>query len=110
LPGPHVTAAGIDPQRPNTLFGGVWVWDSRSHGGLFKSVDGALTWKATGLQANGNGLISCVAVDSRNSMTVYAAIVNDGTGSHGLRKSTNGGINWRNLLSALKYSSPGRRG
>jgi hypothetical protein len=34
-------------------------------------------------------------------MTVYAAIFNDGTGSDGLWKSTDGGINWRNLLSSM---------
>jgi len=100
LPGPQITALGIDPQRPATVFAGIFVWDGQAHGGLFKSVDGALTWQATGLQTNA-APISSVAVDSRNSNTVYAAIGREGSSSGELWKSTDGGMNWRNLIASM---------
>ena len=101
LPGPQITTVGTDPQRPTTLFAGISVWDRQAHGGLFKTVDGAMTWKATGLQTNGYESISAVAVDSRNSNTVYAAIAREGSSSGALWKSTDGGMKWRNLIASM---------
>jgi len=103
FPGPQVTAVGLDPQRPTTLFAGITVWDGQAHGGLFKSVDGAMTWLPTRLQTNGIP-ISSVVVDSRNSNTVYAAIGREGSSSGALWKSTDGGTNWRNLIASMPVS------
>jgi photosystem II stability/assembly factor-like uncharacterized protein len=103
LPGPQITALGIDPQRPPTLFAGISVWDGQTHGGLFKSVDGAMTWHATGLQTNGVP-ISSVAVDPRNGNNVYAAIGRESSSSGALWKSTDSGMNWRNLFASMPVS------
>jgi photosystem II stability/assembly factor-like uncharacterized protein len=103
LPGPPITVVEIDPQRPTTLFAGISVWDGQAHGGLFKSVDGALTWQATALQTSGVP-ISSVAVDSRNSDTVYAAIGSEGSPGGALWKSSDGGTNWRNLIGSMPVS------
>jgi hypothetical protein len=77
---------------------------------LFKSSDGALTWKATSLATDGFALISAVVFDLRNSNTVYAAVEvpwyapavgpNAGSSGTGVWKTTDGGISWRNLLSS----------
>jgi photosystem II stability/assembly factor-like uncharacterized protein len=103
LPGPQITTVGLDPQRPTTLFAGISVWDGQAHGGLFKSVDAAMTWVPTDLQTNGTP-ISSVAVDPRNSNTVYAAIGREGSGSGALWKSTDSGTNWRNLFASMPVS------
>ena len=103
LRGPQATAVGIDAQRPTTLFVGISVWDGQAHGGLFKSVDGAMTWLPTGLQTNGVP-ISSVAIDPRNGNNVYAAIGRESSSSGALWKSTDGGMNWRNLFASMPVS------
>jgi len=68
----------IDPTTPSTLYS----WGSV--GALFKSTDGAVSWKII----NGVTGVSWLVVDPTNALTIYA-----GT-SRGVVKSANGGVSW----------------
>lgn len=87
LPARSVTTLAIDPQNPQILYAAA--------GTLFKSTDGGTSWNSTGL----SGAISEVAIDARNSDTVYAVITPRSGG--GIWKSIDGGIRWTDLSSAL---------
>ena len=80
LPSSVAGASGlaIDPATPSTLYS----WGSG--GALFKSSDGAATWKIV----NGIAGVSWLGVHPKNSSIIYA-----GT-SRGLVKSTDGGESW----------------
>src|SRR5437667_11557202 len=80
LPSAVAGASGlaIDPATPSTLYS----WGS--NGVLFKSTDGAATWKIV----NGIAGVLWLGVHPKNSSTIYAGTI------HGLVKSTNGGASW----------------
>jgi len=95
-----VTALAMDPQAPSTLFAAVWPVQ-RAAGSLFKSVDGGGSWKPTGLNETATGAsITSLAIDPRNTGTVYAATDSTFTGGRpgALWKTTNGGASWENLF------------
>ena len=76
----------VDPRRPQTLYLGC-------EKGIFKSVDGARTWRGVnaGLDAL-NGpfrYAQSLAIDPSDTQTLYA-----GTAAPGLVKTTNGGRRW----------------
>src|SRR5713101_331401 len=73
-----VAALTIDPATPSTLYA------RSSSGSIFRSTDGAGSWKPI----NGIGAVNTLVIDLRNSSTIYAA-----TG-HGIFKSKNGGESW----------------
>jgi photosystem II stability/assembly factor-like uncharacterized protein len=95
-----VTALTMDPQTPSTLYAAVFAPDGGAGGALFKSVDGGGIWKATGLgqTAVGAAAITAVAIDPRNTGTVYAATYSYGRDGGALWKTTDGGTSWRNLF------------
>lgn len=71
----------IDPQNHTTLY----VADTVSGGGVYKSTDGGTTWQSLGLSGSG---ARSIAVSPFTSGLVYA-----GT-DQGLYKSVDGGSNW----------------
>jgi photosystem II stability/assembly factor-like uncharacterized protein len=83
-----VRALAPDPQNPGTLYAG-------KDGGVFKSTDGGAHWSAmmAGLTSTN---ISVLAIDPRDSNTVYA-----GTEGGGVFKSTNGGAHWSPINTGL---------
>lgn len=103
----------MDPNNSRILFAGMWpleihTWGRESGGpgsGLFKSVDGGLTWKKLtghGLPARTTGKFA-LAIAPSNSNRVYALIeTGDGVPANGketdrgkLWRSDDGGENWR---------------
>ncbi|HTM51659.1 MAG TPA: hypothetical protein VL285_23350 [Bryobacteraceae bacterium] len=80
----------IDRQNPSTIYARAVIAES---GLLFKSTNGGASWTAvnSGLPNN----VTALAIDPRNSSTVYA-----GTGS-GVFRSTDGGTNWVAANSGL---------
>ena len=80
-----VTSLTIDPATPSTLY----AVDTR--GRLFKSIDSGGSWELRGSV----GDVSFVAVDPKNSPTIYAAT------RRGVLKSADGGENWAGADSGL---------
>ncbi|MDB4881198.1 MAG: hypothetical protein JWL60_2644, partial [Gemmatimonadetes bacterium] len=89
----------IAPSDTNTLYIGTGEEDSRNSispgGGVWKSTDGARTWRFVGL--GGTQQIGRVVVDPRNKDVVYVAALGHAWGPNperGLYKTVNGGGSW----------------
>jgi len=88
LPSSIAGAGGlaIDPTTPSTLYSWTLYPGNR---GLFKSTDGAESWKAI----SGVTGVSWLVVDPKNAATLYAGA------SYGVVKSVNGGASWTGLTT-----------
>jgi photosystem II stability/assembly factor-like uncharacterized protein len=90
--GLRVDALTLDPRSPNVLYAGTGR-------GVFKTTDGARTWKPasdgidlpTGNHPLAEGSIYGLAIDPVHASTVYAA-------GRGVWKSTTGGATWKRVL------------
>jgi hypothetical protein len=81
----------VDPHSPSTLF----VAESSSGGGVFRSTDSGSTWESVGLATTGaHGLF--VGVSPQTANLVYAV-----TNGGGIFKSTDGGTNWTPIRSGF---------
>jgi photosystem II stability/assembly factor-like uncharacterized protein len=83
--GNKVVTLAIDPQTSSNLYAGVN--GDEGCGGLFKSVDGGMTWSGIG---KAYSCPTALVIDSQNPSTVYAATW-DGDG---VIKSIDGGTTW----------------
>jgi photosystem II stability/assembly factor-like uncharacterized protein len=92
-----VVALAVDPLVPSSLFAGTsYAECGFGAGGVFKSVDGSLSWTDTGVVS----CVSSIVIDPKTSGTVYEA----GTALTGVVKSTDGGTSWTAVITGL--SSP----
>jgi len=94
----------LDPKNPLTVWVGSGENNSQrsvSYGdGVYRSDDGGRTWKNVGLKASER--IGRIAIDPRNSDTVYVAAQGPlwgPGGDRGLFKTADGGKTWKNILS-----------
>jgi photosystem II stability/assembly factor-like uncharacterized protein len=116
LHGPNASTgcsmASLDPQRPQTIYAGLWDfrrrgWTFRSGGegteatsgsGLFKSTDGGSTWSdlndrsVRGLPAKPWGRVAITVAPSRPNV-VYA-LIEAAPPKNGLYRSDDGGRTW----------------
>jgi photosystem II stability/assembly factor-like uncharacterized protein len=83
-----IAALAIDPSAPATLYAG----DGYGRG-VFKSSDGGVSWKATGLT---NAYVYGLAIDPSAPATLYA-----GTYGGGVFKTSNGGESWTAVNTGL---------
>jgi PKD repeat protein/photosystem II stability/assembly factor-like uncharacterized protein len=93
----------FDPNNPQIIYVGAPA------GGLWKSMNGGLSWTSTTDQLPVIG-VSDVAIDPTNSNTVYIASGdNDHSDSYscGVLKSTDGGLTWK--MSGLTFAISGTR-
>ena len=90
--GTIVSALGIDPTMPGTVYAGTDNLNGSGDGGsgVFKSMDGGNTWSAasTGLPGNGNTSVVAFAFDPTTPGTLYAGTY------RGVFTSTDGGGTW----------------
>lgn len=119
----------MDPNNPRVLFAGMWqieirTWGRTSGGpgsGLFKSIDGGVTWtrlRGNGLPVKPHGKVA-LGIAPSNSQRVYVMIeTGDGLPNNGqetesgqLWRSDNGGQQWqlisrdRNVMGRAHYYS-----
>ena len=94
----------VDPKDSNV----VWVGSGENSSqrsahfgdGVYKSIDAGATWKRVGLAASEH--IGKIAIDPRNSSTVYVAAQGplwSAGGERGLYKTTDGGATWNAVLT-----------
>ena len=91
----RVDALALDPRSPSVLYAGTGL-------GIFKTTDGAKTWKlaSTGIDFGGDplghrlleGFIWAIAIDPVHTSTVYAASL------AGVWKTNDGGATWKRVL------------
>lgn len=97
-------AVAIDPRDSNV----VWLGTGENNNqrsvafgdGVYKSVDGAKTWKRMGLESSEH--IQNILIDPRNSNVVYVSAIGplwSPGGDRGLFKTTDGGQTWKAVLS-----------
>ncbi len=98
-----IGAIALSPKNPDVLYVGTGEGNPRNSvsfgDGLYKSVDGGLTWKHCGLRNTER--FSRIVVDPRNPEIVFAAALGHEWGPNaerGLFRSTDGGSIWKSIL------------
>lgn len=99
----NIGSIAIQQSNPNIVWVGTGEGNPRNSvnmgGGIFKSIDGGLTWKSMGLEKTMN--IHRVIIDPSNPDVVYAGAIGFPFGEHperGVFKTTNGGQSWEKIL------------
>ncbi len=91
LPQIGVSGIAIDPSSPNTIYiatGDDDASDTES-AGVFKSTDGGITWKETGLKpSNSPSSMNDIYISSINPNVLWVAT------DQGLLKTTDAGVTW----------------
>lgn len=82
-----------DPQNSQIIYAGTWG------NGVFKSVDGGITWKR---YSNGLGdlYINSIGIDPQNPRILYAGTYNDA-----IYKTTNSGETWVHSSAGIQENS-----
>ncbi|MBC3794894.1 hypothetical protein [Spirosoma utsteinense] len=99
----NIGSLAIQQSNPNVIWVGTGEGNPRNSvnmgGGIFKSIDGGLTWKSMGLEKTIN--IHRIIIDPSNPDVVYAGVIGFPFGEHperGVFKTTNGGQTWERIL------------
>ena len=105
-----IGAIALDPKNSKNVWigtGETWTRNSVSIGdGIYKSTDGGETWSRAGLEKSER--IGRIAVDPRNSDTVFAAVPGalwSDSPDRGLYKTTDGGKTWQQVLKGANLST-----
>lgn len=116
----HVARLAVDPTSSDVVYAAVpgHLWGANRERGLYKSIDGGMTWSLVLSKDEDTGAVD-VAIDPSNPNIVYAAMyqrrrtpfgfVGGGAGS-GLYKSVDAGRTWRRLTAGLPDGTIGRIG
>jgi hypothetical protein len=92
--GVGTSAIAVRPDDPSTVYAGA------KQVGVLRSVDCGATWSVVSTGAHASDLASgtpwSMAIDPVAPDTMYVV---EGYGSSGLWKSTNGGVDWENVLT-----------
>ena len=99
----------IDPTNPNVVWVGTGENKNQNNviygDGIYKSEDGGKSWKNMGIGNSEH--IGGIAIDPKNSTTVYAAAygsLRNAGGDRGIFKTVNGGKTWENVLKISEYT------
>lgn len=116
----HIGKIVVDPRNSNVVYVAAQgpLWNPGGERGLYKSVDGGKTWKAS-LTISENTGVSDVVMDPSNPDVLYAAayqrrrhvytLINGGPES-ALYKSTDAGATWNKITAGLPKETIGRIG
>ena len=98
-----VGAVAVAPSNPAIVWVGTGEADNRQSSswgdGIYKSVNGGISWKKMGLDETLH--IGKIVVDPNDSNTVWVAAVGHLWGSNperGVYKTTDGGVTWKQVL------------
>ena len=84
----------VDPVNPST------VYASRAMDGIYKSADCGANWRKVSTGRNSHAMASgrswTMVIDPSNPQTIYT---NQGYGAGGVFKTTNGGLDWDQILT-----------
>ncbi|MCI0643163.1 MAG: hypothetical protein L0Y70_29185 [Gemmataceae bacterium] len=104
-----IGAIALDPKNPSVVWVGTGENNSqRSVGygdGIYRSDDGGKSWRNLGLKNSEH--IGKILIDPRNSDVVYVAAQGplwSAGGDRGLFKTTDGGKNWKKVLSISDHT------
>ncbi|HME08662.1 MAG TPA: hypothetical protein VKG25_16520 [Bryobacteraceae bacterium] len=99
-----IATISLDPKNANTVWVGTGENNSQrsvSYGdGIYRSDDGGKTWRNLGLKTSEH--IGRILIDPRDSNVIYVAAAGPlwaPGGDRGVFKSTDGGKNWKNVLT-----------
>ncbi len=116
----HISKIVIDPRDSRV----VWVaaegplWSAGGERGVFKTTDGGATWSPS-LSISADTGVADLEADPRNPDALYAAAYQRrrtvwsllaGGPESGIWKSTDGGKNWRKLVTGLPKGEMGKIG
>lgn len=108
----------VDPRNSDIVYVAAQgpLWSPGGERGLFKTTDGGATWKNILSKGPYTG-VTDVVIDPRNPNVIYAAthqrhrtvwaLLNTGPES-GVYKSTDGGLNWRELKNGIPGGDKGK--
>lgn len=116
----HIQNIVVDPRNSNVVYVTAIgpLWASGGDRGLYKTIDGGLTWKAVLTVSPDTGVTDMV-MDPKKPDTIYAAALQrrravgqliGGGPESGLYKTTNGGGTWTKLTKGLPTVEMGRIG
>lgn len=98
-----IGALAVDPLRPDIIWAGTGEGNPRNSVtggyGIYKSIDGGLTWKCMGLELT--RYIHRIIVDPANPDIVYAGAIGNPWAPHrerGLFRTRDGGVTWQQVL------------
>ena len=96
----------VDPHNSSNLFVTVWYGPNGNSGGVYKSIDGGVTWTNTTSSLH-TGAASDIVMDPTNSQILYAGLTQGAGGgtTNGLYKTTNGGTTWTRLAGGMLTGS-----
>lgn len=99
----NIGAVAIQQSNPDVIWVGTGEGNPRnsqsSGAGIYKSIDGGLTWKLMGLE--NTKTIHRIIIHPNDPNTVYVAAMGSAWGPNkerGLYKTINGGENWEKIL------------
>ena len=98
-----IGAIAIDPSKPEIVWVGTGESDTRNSvsigTGLYKTTDGGENWQLLGLEKSER--IARIAIDPKNTSTVYVAVPGhlwNSNEDRGLYKTTDAGKTWQKIL------------
>ncbi len=98
-----IGALAVDPVRPDIVWAGTGEGNPRNSVtggyGIYKSIDGGLSWKCMGLELT--RYIHRIIIDPVDPDIIYAGAIGNPWAPHterGLYRSTDGGISWQQIL------------
>jgi photosystem II stability/assembly factor-like uncharacterized protein len=93
--GSGIATLVIDPKATNILYAGVHGIEETND--IYKSIDSGITWKRLGV----NRPIKALAIDPKNTTTLYAAMPLTGY----MLKTINGGMTWKEINNGIENNN-----